>query len=166
LQTFGTNIFAGSQMGDIYLSTDLGLNWTLVNDGLNSIYDVTSMAISDKYLIAGTLGGGIWIRQLSELVTGVSNEPNNAPQNFSLSQNYPNPFNPNTVITYSIPAASNVKLIVYNALGQTVKILENGFKHAGKYSINLNAEKLSSGVYFYSLEAGQFSQTKKMILIK
>ena len=106
-----------------------------------------------------------WKRPLSELV-GVSKEVNDLPKDFTLSQNYPNPFNPNTVISYSLPSASNVKLIVYNTLGQTIKTLESGYKNAGNYSINFNASALPSGIYFYRLEAGQFSQIKKMILIK
>jgi hypothetical protein len=85
---------------------------------------------------------------------------------FSLKQNYPNPFNPNTVILYAMPSASNVKLIVYNTLGQTVKVLENGFKKAGNYSVDFNAADLPSGIYFYRLEAGQFSQVRKMMLVK
>jgi hypothetical protein len=88
------------------------------------------------------------------------------PNSFALSQNYPNPFNPNTVILYSLPLASNVKLIVYNSLGQTVRVLENGFRNAGSYSVNLNASELSSGTYFYKIEAGPFSQIKKMMLLK
>ena len=89
-----------------------------------------------------------------------------APISFSLMQNYPNPFNPSTLISYSIPRASNLKLIVLNILGQTVKVLENEFKSAGNYSVNFNAADLPSGIYFYRLEAGQFSQVKKMILVK
>jgi hypothetical protein len=85
---------------------------------------------------------------------------------FNLNQNYPNPFNPTTVISYSLPSSSNVKLIVYNTLGQVVKTLESGYKTAGNYSINFNASNLSSGIYFYKLEAGSFSQIKKMMLIK
>jgi hypothetical protein len=88
------------------------------------------------------------------------------PNDYVLSQNYPNPFNPSTVISYSLPSSSNIKLIVYNTLGQTVKILENSFKKAGNYSINFNAADLPSGIYFYKLDAAQFSQVKKMILIK
>lgn len=85
---------------------------------------------------------------------------------YILEQNYPNPFNPNTSISYSLPSASNVKLIVYNSLGQTIKVLENGFKSAGNYFINFNAANLPSGIYFYNLEAGQFTQVKKMLLMK
>jgi len=88
------------------------------------------------------------------------------PKNYELNQNFPNPFNPNTVISYSLPLASDIKLIVYNSLGQTVKVLENGFKNAGTYSVNFNADELPSGTYFYKIEAGQFSQIKKMILLK
>jgi hypothetical protein len=88
------------------------------------------------------------------------------PKNYELNQNFPNPFNPNTVISYSLPLSSDVKLIVYNSLGQTVKVLENGFKNAGTYSVNFIAAELPSGTYFYKIEAGQFSQIKKMILLK
>jgi hypothetical protein len=89
-----------------------------------------------------------------------------APLVFALNQNYPNPFNPSTVIAYSIPNASNVKLSVYNAIGQVVNVLENGFKSAGNYTVNFNASNLPSGLYFYKIEAGQFSQTRKMMLVK
>jgi hypothetical protein len=88
------------------------------------------------------------------------------PANFSLSQNYPNPFNPSTIINYNLPQASNVKLTVYNTIGQSVKVLENGFKAAGNYSESFNASELPSGLYFYKIEAGQFSQTRKMMLLK
>jgi hypothetical protein len=87
-------------------------------------------------------------------------------KDYSLGQNYPNPFNPSTTIAYSLPQASNVKLSVYNALGQQVKIVENVYKNAGNYQVTLNANDLNSGIYFYKLEAGQFSQIKKMILVK
>jgi hypothetical protein len=89
-----------------------------------------------------------------------------SPNVYSLKQNYPNPFNPSTLISFSLQSASNVKLIIYNSLGQNVKVLENGFKSAGDYSIIFNGGELSSGIYFYRLTAGQFSQVKKMILLK
>lgn len=88
------------------------------------------------------------------------------PKDYTLSQNYPNPFNPTTVISYSLLTASNIKLVVYNALGQTIKVLENRNKNAGNYSVNFDASKLPSGIYFYKLEAGQFTQVKKMMVIK
>jgi hypothetical protein len=114
----------------------------------------------------GTIFGATWSNDVPVVVTSVMQESSHIIKNFLLFQNYPNPFNPNTVISYSLPSALNVKLIVYNTLGQTVKILENGFKIAGNYSINFNASKIPSGIYFYKLETGQFSQIKKMILLK
>ena len=90
----------------------------------------------------------------------------NSPSVFSLNQNYPNPFNPSTIISYSLPQASNVKLIVYNAIGQPVRVLENGFKNSGTYNVTFNASELSSGIYFCKIEAGPFSQIRKMMLLK
>ena len=88
------------------------------------------------------------------------------PLKYELIQNYPNPFNPSTTISYSVPEASNVKLIVYNTLGEQVKVLTNGFKNAGNYVVNFDAGNLSSGIYFYRLDAGKYCQVKKMILAK
>lgn len=83
-----------------------------------------------------------------------------------LKENYPNPFNPSTRIDFILPYASPVKLAVYNTLGQEVALLTNSNMEAGIHSIEWNAAKLNSGVYFYRLEAGNFVQIKKMILIK
>ena len=88
------------------------------------------------------------------------------PTVYSLNQNYPNPFNPNTIISYALPAASNVKISVYNAIGETVQILENGFKEAGNYTVSFNASNIPTGIYFYRIEAGTFSQVRKMMLLK
>lgn len=88
------------------------------------------------------------------------------PAEFELSQNYPNPFNPSTAITYSLPEGTNVRLSVYNILGSEVAVLVDGFKPAGTHNVNFNASELSSGVYFYRIDAGQNSSVKKMILMK
>ncbi len=93
----------------------------------------------------------------------------NIPEQFSLDQNYPNPFNPTTKIKYSIPAMKNavsVQLKVYDIIGNEVTTLVNQEQSAGSYEVDFNAAGLSSGMYFYSLTAGNFSSTKKMILIK
>jgi|WetSurMetagenome_2_1015567.scaffolds.fasta_scaffold86418_1 aminopeptidase N len=84
---------------------------------------------------------------------------------YSLSQNYPNPFNPNTTINYSIAGNVYVKVTVYDVLGKTVAILVNGKQTAGKHIINFNSHNLSSGIYFYKIEAGNFTDVKKMILV-
>ena len=88
------------------------------------------------------------------------------PTEFSLSQNYPNPFNPSTTIEYSIPESGNVKLKVYNSLGEEVETLVNKFEEAGTYKINFDASSITSGIYFYKLDIGSHSQVKKMILLK
>jgi hypothetical protein len=85
---------------------------------------------------------------------------------FALAQNYPNPFNPSTVISYSLGASSNVVVKVYNVLGKLITTLVNGHKEAGFYEVNFNAVGLSNGVYFYKIQAGNFVQTKKMLLLK
>jgi hypothetical protein len=88
------------------------------------------------------------------------------PNKFELSQNYPNPFNPNTTIKFSMPEAGNVKLTIYNILGQEVKTLVNEYKEAGVYTVNFDAENLNSGLYIYKLQVNDFTQTHKMTLIK
>ncbi|MDZ4712534.1 MAG: S8 family serine peptidase [bacterium] len=89
------------------------------------------------------------------------------PEGFSLNQNYPNPFNPSTVITYSVKGqTSNVRLIVYNSLGKQVATLVNKKQSTGNYQIVFNAVNLSSGIYFYTLNTGNFTDTKKMMLLK
>lgn len=97
-------------------------------------------------------------------LTGIAG--NNTPLVYSLSQNYPNPFNPVTMIQFSLPEAQNVSLKVYNVLGETVASLVNTKLTAGSYDIEWNAINAPSGVYFYKLEAGNFTETKKMILLK
>ncbi len=95
------------------------------------------------------------------------------PQTFSLKQNYPNPFNPSTTIKYSIPSVISteernldIALIIYDVLGREVATLVNENKPAGNYTINFNASELTSGVYFYRIQAGDYVETKKMILLK
>jgi len=87
-------------------------------------------------------------------------------KDFVLHQNYPNPFNPTTVIKYSIPQQTFVSLKVYNILGKEVSVLVNEQKEAGVYEVEFNASNLSNGIYFYTLRAGNFVDTKKLILAK
>ncbi len=164
----GNNIFAGGTAFSgkgIFLSTDNGANWTAVNDGLPDGLGIYTMAVINNTLI-GSTRSGIFRRPLSEMVTDIKNNQNNLPSNFALLQNYPNPFNPTTTINYSIAKSSLVTIKVYNILGDEVETLVNTFKDAGNYSIKFNADKLASGIYFYKIEAGNFVETKKLILLK
>jgi hypothetical protein len=88
------------------------------------------------------------------------------PEKYALEQNYPNPFNPVTRIKYSIPKDNFVTLKIYNTLGQEITTLVNEEKQAGTYEISFDATHLASGMYFYSISAGNFNQTKKMMLVK
>ena len=88
------------------------------------------------------------------------------PKIYSLGRNYPNPFNPTTNISYVLPKSELVKLTVYDALGKVVSTLVNEFKEAGTYNVNFDASNLASGIYFYEIKAGNFSDIKKMLLIK
>jgi hypothetical protein len=85
---------------------------------------------------------------------------------FELSQNYPNPFNPITTIRFSLPESGNIKLTVFNIIGEQVAELVNGFKEAGIHTVNFDADNLNSGNYIYRIEATGFTQAKKMTLIK
>jgi subtilisin-like proprotein convertase family protein len=99
-------------------------------------------------------------------LVGVQNVSNEIPRRFELKQNYPNPFNPATIINFQIPTEGFVKLSVYDITGREVKTLINENMHAGVYNIDFNGSDLSSGVYFYKLEANGFSDVKKMMLVK
>ncbi len=101
-------------------------------------------------------------------VVGVdeSTESKELPNSFGLEQNYPNPFNPSTVIAYNLPESGSVKIVVHDILGNEVSNLVNEKKNAGYHSVEFNASHLTSGIYFYSINVGDFYQAKKMILIK
>lgn len=97
-------------------------------------------------------------------LTGITNI--NSAVQYSLSQNYPNPFNPTTNIKFSIPKSTFVRLVVTDLLGKEVNVLINDFKLAGNYSVDFDAGSISSGIYFYSLTADDYTETKKMLFVK
>ena len=96
----------------------------------------------------------------------VSVDENVVVTEYKLHQNYPNPFNPYTTIKYQVPELSFVSLKVYDVLGREVATLVNEEKSAGTYEVEINEASLSSGIYFYNLQAGSFIETKKMVLMK
>ncbi len=98
------------------------------------------------------------------LGTGI--DSNIRPSEIKLGNSYPNPFNPVTTIEYSLPEDTHVTLSVYNLKGQTVQVLRDEYHKAGKYSLKWNARGFSSGLYFYSLKANEFTETRKMLLVK
>jgi hypothetical protein len=130
---------------------------------LSSAFSLTSGSHS-----ISLTGGSVNIDylQLAERISSSVKQTSNLPQAFSLAQNYPNPFNPSTTIDFSLGKTSNVRLTVYNILGQKLATLVDNQMNAGAYSVQFDARNFASGVYFYRLEAGDFRANKKMLLLK
>lgn len=140
-------------------------------------YKINNLPVGDYILVAHKIGSQSETRIVTinengnssfnfALTPKTGSLVNNNPFEFALSQNYPNPFNPNTVISYSIASEGNVTLKVFNSAGQQVSELVNAYHTAGIYNAEFNASSLSSGVYFYRLDANGFTATNKMILVK
>ncbi len=109
---------------------------------------------------------GFW-QQYSQTITDVEDRwMLEVPKQYELYQNYPNPFNPTTTIRYALPKESKVKIIVYNILGEAVITLVDYLQSAGNYEVGFNASSMASGIYIYRIQAEDFVQTKKMVLMK
>jgi len=160
----GAKLFAGTSEG-IFITINNGTSWSAVSTGLINT-NVKTLLISGADLFAGTWGDGVWRRPILDMITSVETLPTYSPTDYILRQNHPNPFNPNTTIRYSIVEQSNVKLRIFNGIGQEVSTIVNTELVAGNHSIDFNAASLSSGVYFYRIETPSFTSTKKMILLK
>lgn len=164
------NLYAGTDLG-IFSTTDGGINWVQDVNGMGdvSVADMNYRS-SDNTIFAATHGRGMFSASLSG-ATSVSVADNQIPNSFELSQNYPNPFNPSTTIRYALPEGRNVKIIVYDINGKEITTLINDYQNAGIHNIvwngkNNSGQQVVSGIYFYNMQAGNFSQTKKMILLK
>jgi hypothetical protein len=161
---FNNNLLVGCNDG-IYLTTNQGQIWYQHNQGLRpgSQFQRNAIVQCGNYVFAPA-NTGVYRRDLNQV--SVQNISTVVSDNFSLSQNYPNPFNPTTKIRFELPRASFVELKIYNSLGKEVESLVNEKLNAGVYEETFNASKLTSGVYFYKITAGEFVQTKKMLLVK
>ena len=164
ITVLGNNITVGTDMG-FYLSTNNGTSWIDKNDGFTVIPSVSPIIVTNNYIFIGTGGESVWRRPLSELI-GIQNISTEFPSKYSLSQNYPNPFNPTTNVKFSIIKSEQVELIVYDIQGREVQTLVNERLQPGTYEVRFDGSMLNSGVYFYRLIAGEFSETKRMLLIK
>ncbi len=162
----------GAQTGNVYLdgSAVASLSYKSNTDstGLDMVSPLFNVASAGTHTI-GISGNNInadWLQIVQRTVSAVRNGGQH-PNGYNLAQNYPNPFNPTTQINFTLAKTSNVKLIVYNILGQQVTTLINSrIMSAGEHSIQFDAHSLASGVYFYRLEAGDFTMVKKMMLLK
>jgi len=160
-----TSLFVGSIGTGVFLTQNNGISWTEVNEGLTHLNIRSLLITNNHFLYAGTTNGFICYRPLSEMITSV-NEIKDILSTYSLFQCYPNPFNPCTKISWQSPVGSWQTLKIYDVLGNEVSTLVDEYKPAGIYEIEFNASALTSGIYFYQLNAADFVQTKKMILLK
>jgi hypothetical protein len=169
----------------VEVSSDGGTSWNSVkyyygiqNEWTQEVLDITELADSTTNLKirftvvtnrAGVADGwyvdDIKITNYMDVLTGISGNQE-IPLSFSLSQNYPNPFNPSTTIKYQLPKSEFVRISLYDALGRFVRNIVNESKTAGSYDISFDGTGLASGLYIYKIEAGVFSEVKKMMLIK
>lgn len=159
--------FGGS---GVYYSTDEGLNWIDISDGLPFLNTIDKLIVYDGKIIAAT-SDGLWQRDTLGVITGLD-EKSRISTGFKLYPNYPNPFNPTTHIRYAISSSQFVSLKVYDILGKEIATLVHEEKPAGEYTVEFFASSgdggssLSSGIYYYQLKAGDFRETRKLILMK
>ncbi len=160
------SLFMGTRSGIFRISSD-DSTFLPVDSGLvGSERDIYCISSSNGYLFIGTNGNGVWHRQISDISIVPEQISNNTPRSFLLAQNYPNPFNPTTTIRYQLPVRGFVTLKIYDRLGREITALVNQEQSAGTYSIKFDALGLSTGVYFYRIQAGGYTETKKLILLK
>jgi hypothetical protein len=134
--------------------------YAIATDGSYDI-ELVQTAAGDPIDFVGSVTGNVNIQ-----LTDIHEEGKRTPSRFELLQNYPNPFNPSTTIKFEIPNDGTITLKIFDVLGKVVETLVNEQKPAGKYEVDFDGSELTSGIYFYQLRAGNYSETKKMILIK
>jgi hypothetical protein len=130
--------------------------------------DFAPVDLTDVFQFKFDGNGTIYLDNIyfSTMLSDVKELQTSLPSDYNLEQNYPNPFNPTTNIRFNLPEANQVMLKVYNTLGQETATLVNEYLNAGSYEVTFEAQKLSTGIYFYSISAGDFKSVKKMLLIK
>lgn len=147
-------------------STDGGTNWTVISPAAPG----DGSDLTQTQFVSTALGYSVGYYKALKFTppgaTAVEQEGSGVPATYTLDQNFPNPFNPSTTIRFSIPASGNVTLKVYNLLGMEVATLVNGELSAGTHRVTFDAANLPSGVYFYRIDAGSFSDVRKMALLK
>jgi Secretion system C-terminal sorting domain len=154
--------FGGS---GVFRSSNEGLNWEEWGEGLPFLNSIEKLILFEDKIIAAT-SNGLWQRDTSAVITYSYEQSNSVPKSYHLYQNYPNPLNPTTTFEFSIPEQSYVKLEVFNLLGEKVATLVSEELNAGNNKYEWNAKQLSSGIYYINLTARDFTQTKKLILLK
>ena len=162
------NVDVPAQTYSVTITPDGGTAVLLATDYAFRASADTLNTVAQMTVIGGLWGGSIGEVVVSnfDITTTAIGDEEGLPKSFALSQNYPNPFNPSTTINYALPKASHVSITIYNALGQKVTELVNTEMNAGRYQMNFDASNFASGLYFYTIQAGDFRSTKKMMLLK
>lgn len=163
------DIYIGTDLG-VFYSPDDGLSWEEYGKNLPNVI-VNELEVLNKFgkIRTVTFGRGVWESPLNVITSIGEGEINNnekIPNYYSLGNCYPNPFNPTTTINYSIPQTSFVEITIYDLLGREIIQLVNEEKQSGKYQVKFNAKSLSSGSYFYRMKAGNYTETKKFVIMK
>ncbi len=153
--------FGGSGM---FRSVNNGEEWSEFKTGLPLLSSIEKLVLYGNEILAAT-SSGVYQRDANEII-GIVQISSEIPRDYLLKQNYPNPFNPSTNIVFEIPNKSNVRLSVLDVTGKTIEIPFEGSLSAGSYKAGFMGSQLASGVYFYRLETENFTETKKMILLK
>lgn len=141
-------------------------------DSLGTLLGYTGDSVRCTWRAGATNGvdtlhtSGVFLVTIRRTTIGITQISNSVPGSFMLYNNYPNPFNPNTIIDFDVPKKSNLRIKIYNTLGEVVSVLADRSFDAGKYSIDFSASNLASGIYFYSLETEGVLQVKRMVLLK
>lgn len=163
----------GNYFGQIRSYKNIGYSSIGVGNGARFVMDIGPFSIqqnsqgsSYSETLLGCVVGGVVYGDTSFFPTGVNQISTEVAEEFNLYQNYPNPFNPETIIKFSLPLASFVKLIIYDAIGREISVIASELLKAGVYESLWDASNFPSGVYFYELSAGEFKERKKMVLIK
>jgi photosystem II stability/assembly factor-like uncharacterized protein len=167
MATDGKSLFTCAlyPVSSLYRSSDDGLNWHVINEGFppDSREDFDALLIAGGYLLVGSENRyTVWRRPLADF----SAVRGDVPSGFALAQNYPNPFNPTTTFSFTLPKSAVVSLIVCDALGNEVSVVNSREMNLGEHHVTWDATSFASGIYTYRLESGGLIQTKKLVILK
>jgi len=164
------NLFVVINSGRIFYSETSGDSWSEITANLNSADLIDISITKDSVLYAGSSSGEVYFRYFRVKDTSdlpeIPDTSDPVSMQYNLSQNFPNPFNSGTKIIYSVPGSTNIKMKLYDVLGNELAVLLDAFREKGEYELQFNPAGLASGVYLYTLEAGEFKARRKLMLIK
>ena len=157
-------IYGAGSAGKIIKTTNGGTNWNVLTS--NTTEDLYSIFFLDSYIGWCVGANGKILKTITGGITNINELSTTTPISCSLSQNYPNPFNPSTNIKFDVPKLENIRITIFDAIGREIETLVNEKLASGTYESTWDGSKYSSGIYFYRFQTGEYSETKRMILIK